>query len=182
MRFEELTSGWRSRIRRTLVARSHSLWQPVARLARQALLAALFGAGALSPALAERFCDGVGRLMAEARAGFPGEVVRPEGFDGSPDCRLALQLDGKSFYCAWAHPLRSGEARAAYARIEAALAACLGPRAAVAGDRGVNHPDTYEARSYQQDGASVTVALKDKAALGRSFVFLRVGAAEPATE
>ena len=37
-----------------------------------------------------------------------------------------------------------------------------------------HHPDTYALRRYETPRAEVSVSLKDKIALGRTFVFIRV--------
>ena len=40
-------------------------------------------------------------------------------------------------------------------------------------DQGVNHPDFYDAWAFIIDGAPVTLSIKDKTALGKTFVVLR---------
>jgi len=128
------------------------------------------------PAPAGGFCAGIEALIAQARAGFPGEIARPAGFEAAA-CRTALQPGGKAYFCAWEYPYRADAATSAFARADAEVLACIGDRATMRSDRGVNHPDSYAARQYRLEGASVTVSLKDKAQLGRSFVFLKVSTA-----
>lgn len=93
---------------------------------------------------------------------------------GSSDCQLALQLGGVTHYCVWEYPFRAPEAASAYEHLSTALGACLGNRATERDDLGVNHPDTFSSRQFDIDGISVTVSLKDKAALGKSLIFIRV--------
>lgn len=38
----------------------------------------------------------------------------------------------------------------------------------------MNHPDSYAARRYELARAEVRLSVKDKAALGKTFVFIRV--------
>jgi hypothetical protein len=54
------------------------------------------------------------------------------------------------------------------------LESCIGDRAVLSDDQNVNHPDFYEARMFLLDQAKVSVSVKDKSALGSTFVFVSV--------
>lgn len=74
--------------------------------------------------------------------------------------------------CHWGFPYRDAAAQAAAAEIWAEIQACLAGHSAER-DAGVNHPDSYDLRIWQSDDETFAVAVKDKAALNRTLVFLR---------
>ena len=137
---------------------------------------------------ADGFCADVKNLIEHARSNFSSNPARPgegEGGNAGPlllrdasDCRVALQLGGNFYYCAWKHPFRAASAARSFERINEELQQCIGDRATIHGDQGVNYPDFYDARHYILDGASVTVSLKDKIELQSTFVFVRVNSRE----
>ena len=69
---------------------------------------------------------------------------------------------------------RNVEANAAFEALNQSLQSCFGGSAEVAKDQGVNHPDFYEQRRYQLDQVVVTVSIKDKSTLQRTYVFIGV--------
>ena len=78
------------------------------------------------------------------------------------------------YHCGWEFPHRAEQA---YETLDAFVEAahdCIGPQATVHSDQGVNHPDFYDARRFEMKEAEVSVSVKDKGALGRTFVFIRV--------
>ena len=50
----------------------------------------------------------------------------------------------------------------------------IGQQATLHIDQSVNHPDYYALRRYETAQADVSVSVKDKSALGNTFVFIRV--------
>ena len=84
---------------------------------------------------------------------------------GEPDC------DGAR--CVWTFALNDGSADGLASDLVKALRGCdnLGE---VAHDPGVNHPDAYEAWHFPISGRVISVSVKDKHALGSTFVTLRV--------
>ena len=69
---------------------------------------------------------------------------------------------------------RAPEAEMMRRHLASGLKACL-RATAVAAETGVNHPDSYDQQRFRAEGAELSLSLKDKAALDKSFVFLRVG-------
>lgn len=155
---------------------------------KRVLLVAALILGVLPAAIgrADGFCADVRTLIAHARSGFSstpsrsgeGGTTGPLMLRGASDCQVARQLDGSFFYCTWKHPFRSAGATGSFERINRELQECLGDRATIRADQGVNHPDFYDSRHYILDGAGVTVSLKDKVALQSTLVFVRVNSRE----
>ena len=73
--------------------------------------------------------------------------------------------------CRWTFDLGTPQSRDIYDGLRAALAGCSDARPER--DQGVNHPDFYDAWAFQIDGARVTLSIKDKSALGKTYVVLR---------
>ena len=78
-----------------------------------------------------------------------------------------------AYHCQWSHSFRSDAAQAAFDDLGETVAACF-PAAKAVRDQPVNHPDFYDLRSYDLGGTELALSLKDKAALGKTFVFLHV--------
>ena len=76
--------------------------------------------------------------------------------------------------CSWQFPLGEPAAAATYDDVHTALTGCLGKAATVTRDQGVNHPDYYDAYLIQLPAHRLTLSIKDKSALGITFVTLRV--------
>lgn len=74
--------------------------------------------------------------------------------------------------CRWSFAYRSAAAEDMFDRLAAHLSTCLGPPGGEAAP--VNHPDSYRLLQFEAKEAVISLSLKDKAALQRSFVFLRV--------
>ncbi|MCP4821588.1 MAG: hypothetical protein GY883_20580 [Shimia sp.] len=90
-------------------------------------------------------------------------------------CAWSLNAQGgTSRACFWEFGFRSEGALRAYRDLRLELVACAdGPVAH--GKQSVNHPDSYVQTEGRVLGAEVSVALKDKASLGRTLVVLRYG-------
>ena len=74
--------------------------------------------------------------------------------------------------CHWGFPYRDDAALTTASEIWAEIQACIDGQI-VAEDAAVNHPDSYDLRIWQSGAETFAVAVKDKAALNRTLVFLR---------
>ncbi len=93
--------------------------------------------------------------------------------DYEVNCTGSLELGGlKSTDCGWGFPYRSDAADAAFLGLLDDVATC-GTLVNTA-DPDVSHPDSYDLREFEMDGGRVRVALKDKATLQQTYVFLRI--------
>lgn len=88
-------------------------------------------------------------------------------------CQTAQQVTGEVIFCYSEHAFRSETALKQAQRLEKRLTACFGAIQTTA-DATVNHPDSYDARHFDVTGARISLSVKDKGALGKTLVFLRV--------
>ena len=94
-------------------------------------------------------------------------------------CTRSLMLSGGSqMHCGWAFSYRVPDARQAFDDLVNSVTDCLGPAARTVTDQDVNHPDYYDLQTFRLNGREIGVSLKDKAALSKTYVFLRVAASE----
>jgi hypothetical protein len=99
----------------------------------------------------------------------------PAPFDSKVKCQLSMTLKGGiAHHCGWPFAFRASEARAAFEAMLDSVAECLGEGAEVTSDLGVNHPDTYDLKTFHAEAGTVSVSLKDKGALQQTYVFLRI--------
>ena len=89
---------------------------------------------------------------------------------------MAKELSGDFYHCRWDFPHRAQEAYATFDDFVLSVGKCIGETADMLKDQNVNHPDYYALTRYEAEKASVTVSVKDKSALDRTFVFIRVEA------
>ena len=139
-------------------------------------------------AVAASFCSNINLLIdAAPRNFFDMPVDRTEGsnghdavlkLEGSSDCAIRQLLDGKLYSCTWEFQHRDAKAYKTFDEFGQKLKKCIGDRAALSDDQSVNHPDFYDSRIFLLDRVKVAVSVKDKSALGRTFVFVSV---EPRT-
>ena len=92
------------------------------------------------------------------------------------DCQSVHLLSGEALACHWEFPYRSHQSRSAINELIEKIEACFptdetGPLA-----QPVNHPDTHVVHVYDTLDGRIVASLKDKAALGQSFVFLQIQA------
>ncbi|WP_152912319.1 hypothetical protein [Candidatus Rhodobacter oscarellae] len=92
-------------------------------------------------------------------------------------CRDALTETGAGGFCQWGYAYRSEAARAGFARQVAKLTECFPDAAPQPSPHRVNHPDTHDVRLFDLGDTRITISLKDKARLGKSFVFMQVAPA-----
>ena len=104
------------------------------------------------------------------------QIVAPfDVFQGEPDFQgcQAADMQGVRFVCRWKFGHRSLSSRRAFDRLIFQLKRC--PRlTGSTRDAAVNHPDFYDAWEFRFEGFKAAVSLKDKSALGATFVVLRV--------
>ncbi|MGR3614489.1 MAG: hypothetical protein ACU0BB_00420 [Paracoccaceae bacterium] len=91
----------------------------------------------------------------------------------NPDCQKVVLSDGDALVCQWSFAYRSSHVEAAIKALVGEIENCS--QAKVSGvPAGVNHPDTHTVYQYGTERMQITASLKDKAALGQSFVFLKI--------
>jgi len=135
-------------------------------------------------AAAASFCSSIDLLIEEAPQDFSGIVVEPRkvsgGYDvtfkleGASNCAARQLLNGKSYYCTWEFQHRDAKAYATFDNLSQELQSCISDRAALSDDQSVNHPDFYDSRIFLLDLVKVAVSVKDKSALGSTFIFVTV--------
>lgn len=75
--------------------------------------------------------------------------------------------------CHWSHPYRDGLAQSQAADLWRQLTACRDGHP-LNEDTQVNHPDSYDLREWAHGQDVYGVSIKDKAALNRTLVFIRI--------
>lgn len=138
----------------------------------------------INAAAAADFCKNIDHLIDEATRDFSGIIIYSgQGssstdvmleLKGASDCAIRQLLEGKSYYCTWTFQYRDVEAYATFETLGQELKNCLGDRAALSDDQQVNHPDFYDAQLFLLDQAKLALSVKDKSALGNTFVFISV--------
>jgi hypothetical protein len=96
--------------------------------------------------------------------------------DGNSCDRVAIGDGGSQFFCAVEFPFRSTDARGVYDAYVLELRACFDASVEVPVGPAVNHPDSYDQTVFEVDGRQLSVALKDKGALQKTYVFVRLPA------
>ena len=130
-------------------------------------------------AAASDLCSTVEALTAEAGANFADRPITGNFNPGLPNgaqCAVLLQLGGvRALNCQWGFSFRNPDAWKSFERLSGQIRECSGVAVLIDQDQLVNHPDTYDLRKFDWNGAIIDVSLKDKGALQQTFVFLRVG-------
>jgi hypothetical protein len=93
---------------------------------------------------------------------------------GASYCLVTKRSNGSFYHCGWEFPYRAKPAYDTFDALVRGMNDCIGRHATLHSDRSVNHPDYYALRRYQTAQAEVSVSVKDKSALSRTFVFIRV--------
>lgn len=139
------------------------------RCAANLFSATLFNAGVVA---AQPFCDRLVTL-AETDETKSATFDRLSDVDSSVSCARAVGLNGaRSLHCAWPFAYRSVQGTSAFDAMLAAVGDCA--VSIPTEPSRVNHPDSYELRQFRLGGATVSVSLKDKSALARTYLFLRI--------
>ncbi|MFK7869266.1 MAG: hypothetical protein AB8B58_08505 [Roseobacter sp.] len=104
-----------------------------------------------------------------------GATISLPGMSGTAPCKTSLMLSGGTqAHCSWAFAYRAAVAQETFQQVLADVTACAGDHAEITADQDVNHPDFYDLQTFRVNDFEVGVSLKDKAALGETYVFLRV--------
>ena len=115
-----------------------------------------------------------GALCNSAKAILAGDTGVPS-LEGRA-CDLVRSGDGlDQYFCTVEFAFRSLSATAAYDRYIAEMRACFGAPEVPIGPA-VNHPDSYHQKVFVVDGEHISIALKDKGALQKTYVFVRLPA------
>ena len=106
------------------------------------------------------------------RVGMPDHITPTGGLANASFCQKARAAGGNtSHHCAWSFDYRAPAAREFFEGLEAKVQTCLG--AAPAGAAApVNHPDTFDQRTFRTPDLALSLSLKDKASQRRTLVFL----------
>ena len=142
-----------------------------------ALSAYLLGAGMGQSYSAEITCGDVQKLASLAQQNFAksadhfGDLPRL----GADECSIALgEAGARIYFCSYGFDYRSGQARQFFGELERELIACLKPSSAPQVDQRVNHPDSFVQQTYSVDGVDLSMSVKDKSPLQKTFVFFRM--------
>lgn len=122
--------------------------------------------------VAQPFCD---RLATLAETDETKSATFDRLFYGNDtvSCSHALGPNGvKSLHCAWPFAYRSGQGASAFDAMLTEVGDCA-VQIPTEPSR-VNHPDSYDLRQFRLVDATVSVSLKDKSALARTYLFLRI--------
>ncbi|MGB3317056.1 MAG: hypothetical protein WBB85_21925 [Albidovulum sp.] len=138
------------------------------------------------PARSAEPCTELTALVDAAGADFPNGGAAPEERETSPllrdaeTCAVTTAISGRrEYHCAWVFPYRAVDALAAFDSLNGVIEQCFPKHGPVETDQGVNHPDFYDLRQYPLDRADLSVSLKDKVALQKTYVFLRIRSTDP---
>lgn len=132
------------------------------------------GLAALPHLAAADTCADLRGLMDAARSGFADGTPAPMA-DAASRCDLSsIAGGGKTYLCHWDFDYRAPEAVQAFDALHQDIRSCLSDAAPLAQAERVNHPDTYDQHVFALDDIEISAALKDKAALSKTLVFLRV--------
>jgi hypothetical protein len=122
-----------------------------------------------SGAQAATFCDDIQNLQTSDVITLPTTPQR------HATCAKGRALGGKSFaHCAIDFPFRARPANQAFDALSKAVMSCQGVTRREFTDQTVNHPDSYDLRLFDSPFGTVSLSLKDKGALQKTYVFLRV--------
>lgn len=135
-------------------------------------------------AQAQELCAQIDEVIDHAGSRFASILKEPTDRSGDHEVTLKLadaencQVTRRSrqswYQCAWDFPRRAPAASERFDGLVQAMTLCFGERARLYEDQSVNHPDSYSLRGFELPQAEVSVSIKDKGALEKTFVFLRV--------
>ena len=102
---------------------------------------------------------------------------------GADECSIALgEARTQIYFCSWRFDYRSGEARQFFGELERRLIACLKPSSPARDDQPVNHPDSFIQQTYAVNGVDLSMSVKDKSPLQKTFVFFRMQRSATSTD
>ena len=133
---------------------------------------------------ARDLCTDIDYLIDQAQSEFAKIVGEPNGdagdysvtrtLSGASYCFVTKKSKRNWYHCSWEFPYRAKDAFDTFDEFVREMSECIGQHATVHADQSVNHPDYYSLRRYEMEQAEVSVSVKDKVSLGRTFVFIRV--------
>lgn len=100
------------------------------------------------------------------------DCTRLEAYQGATPAGITADCDTEPGACRWSFALGDPTSRALFENMRMQLDACPG-RIGIEQDKGVNHPDFYDAWIFEFGDTALSVSLKDKAALKKTFVVVR---------
>jgi len=104
-----------------------------------------------------------------------GEGVERLHLPEADQCGTTRSLSGAvSFYCYWEYPLRAEEAQTHLMTLQDTVQQCFGVAPVQDDAPSVNHPDSHDLTHFVTTDASLAVSLKDKGALRKTLVFVRI--------
>ncbi|MEM7223897.1 MAG: hypothetical protein AAF495_13005 [Pseudomonadota bacterium] len=155
--------------------------QPLRRLTLSLSIMVLFTAS--GAARAQDLCAEIEQLVDQSRTQFVEITAETQDggareaamkISGAASCRVMKGLNGNLYRCAWEFPHQASEAYNTFDSFVSRVGDCLGDQATQHEDKSVNHPDYFALTRYELPEAKVSVSVKDKAALGLTYVFIRV--------
>ena len=133
---------------------------------------------------AQDLCTNIDYLIDQSQSEFVKILGEPHGDAGNyyvtrtlssaSYCFVTRKSKMNWYHCGWEFPYRAKHAYDTFDEFVRKMTGCIGQRATVHTDQSVNHPDYYSLRRYQMEQAEVSVSIKDKVSLGKTFVFIRV--------
>jgi len=126
-------------------------------------------------------CADLKALVTQARSNFANWSAIASSTDvplmlsGTKDCSISQSLSGlRSYHCTWPFPYRTETAHGTFDAFNQSIQKCFGEHASSSKDQQVNHPDFYDLRRYRIDDVEISVSMKDKIALQKTYLFIRV--------
>jgi hypothetical protein len=108
-----------------------------------------------------------------ASALFPGGHLGTSKDEHQGTCEISSS-DQYALTCTWQFPYRSELATNRFDTVRGLISACSDDPAGFTKDQNVNHPDYYEAYYYGAGNNTLSASIKDKGALQKTLVFLRM--------
>jgi len=124
-------------------------------------------------------CTSLKTLTELAALNFNG-LAAAQPLPDADKCRMIQTLSGsKTYHCSWKFPFRDNAASEAFEAYNQEIAACFVNSTQAVQDHGVNHPDSYQQVQHKIGDVAVSVSIKDKGALGETYVFVAVRGSKP---
>ena len=118
-------------------------------------------------------CEALEGISALSVSNFAQTPAAP---DADAQCDVVRDLSGqRDFYCSWEYQFREQAAQDRFDALQLAITECFAGDLSVRNDPDVNHPDFYDLRQYRRGTLALSVSLKDKGDLQKTYVFLRIG-------
>ena len=147
------------------------------------LMLTLIGAGFATSAVADP-CRSIDRLISTnvATGSSPTDWAQflAANFGSNSRSRqsnVCTSSDSELAICRWQFSLRDVEAQTLYRDLGDTIAGCVADPGDIFQDVPVNHPDAYSATIFPFPGHQLSLSIKDKSALGATFVVFRVKSA-----